>query len=216
MTCSPILPVFVYGTLRRGYRNHGLVSHLISHVEEAELKDSIRSVYHFRRGGFPGLFLTRESSSEALAATSSSSSSSSFLRLRGELLHPRPGCEAEMMTLLDALEEYYGPDDDRNEYERRVVQVVKGPPLAGPAAPALTPALTFACVHRNAVEDWDGIPVEPMPPKDAEGGRSSKATALCWASFVETHGLPTAGSDWCDMPDVERRLSFNHKSENNE
>ncbi|KDO30956.1 hypothetical protein SPRG_04144 [Saprolegnia parasitica CBS 223.65] len=105
---APRLPFFVYGTLMKGFRNYdkhvrGFSSlrflHDRAYVEGAAL-------YHFAYG-YPGLY-----------------ASSSADCVYGELLTADDPIEYDQLLAdLDALEEYFGPNDPSNEYDRVRVQV---------------------------------------------------------------------------------------------
>ena len=61
----------------------------------------------------------------------------------GELLFPRIGEEAFTLEILDRLEEYYGPGDERNEYERKTLIAH---PLDGRAAVVFEVFQHFECI----------------------------------------------------------------------
>ncbi|MET7732659.1 gamma-glutamylcyclotransferase family protein [Streptomyces sp. NPDC005402] len=97
------LPFFVYGTLRPGEVNHDLF-----------LRGRIRSEEPGRLAGAllydgPGYPYAVEEAGGAVA---------------GELLTPRADAYAELLAVLDELEEY-SPGDPRNLYERVAREVIR-------------------------------------------------------------------------------------------
>ncbi|OQS00614.1 hypothetical protein ACHHYP_03270 [Achlya hypogyna] len=105
----PRLPFFVYGTLMKGFRNFEKhIRHFRSlrflhdraYVAHADL-------YHFDMG-YPGLY----------------ASASDGRNVYGELLTVDDATEYDQLLAdLDALEEYFGPHDPNNEYDRVQVRV---------------------------------------------------------------------------------------------
>lgn len=94
------LPFFVYGTLQRGFKNNkSIVRGRESMAQRAKLPNAI--VYHFRDVGCPGVFKSGPSDA-----------------VYGELLSFDSNVYHEVLNNLDILEEYYGPEDPRNQYER--------------------------------------------------------------------------------------------------
>lgn len=91
-SASKPYPLFVYGTLRRGGRNHHL-------LEGADYKKEaqIAGYMMWSFGSFPGVV-----------------SASPNQVIRAELYHVDEG----LLARIDRLEDFYGPDDPRNIYER--------------------------------------------------------------------------------------------------
>jgi gamma-glutamylcyclotransferase (GGCT)/AIG2-like uncharacterized protein YtfP len=99
------LPFFVYGTLQTGYANHAsLFEGLDIYVQSAKLQSA--SLYHLN--GFPGM---KPSETGNFAC--------------GQLITILGSEEAYRTTTknLDTLEDYFGPDDRRNWYQRSLVSV---------------------------------------------------------------------------------------------
>lgn len=102
------LPFFVYGTLRPGECNHDLFLHGRTAAEEparlpgAELYDG------------PGYPYAVESSRTRGASG-----------VVGDLLTAAPGEYADLLTVLDRLEEYVSPGHPRNLYERVALDVLR-------------------------------------------------------------------------------------------
>lgn len=92
--------LFVYGSLMHGRHNHqkNLEGAVISRVR-ARIRGS---VYHMTEKGYPALVSGGD-------------------WVHGELLALRDF--VQRVDLLDEFEEYFGPEDPRNEYERMAVQV---------------------------------------------------------------------------------------------
>jgi gamma-glutamylcyclotransferase (GGCT)/AIG2-like uncharacterized protein YtfP len=95
---EPTAWVFVYGTLKRGQPNHRLVARFVREVREGRVTGVLVDL-----GGYPG-WLPGDGV------------------VRGELLRLEPGGVA--LRGLDELEDFFGPGDPRNEYERVLVAVV--------------------------------------------------------------------------------------------
>jgi len=92
--------VFVYGTLLRGQSNHGYISAARLAAEQA----SVEGRLYDTGNGYPALRI-------GIAGEGG--------RVYGELYD----VNEEALAALDALEDYYGPGDRRNEYERVRVEV---------------------------------------------------------------------------------------------
>ncbi|MFF9864008.1 gamma-glutamylcyclotransferase family protein [Streptomyces sp. NPDC013953] len=99
------LPFFVYGTLRPGECNHALFLHGRTASEEparlpgALLRDGPGYPYAVRGAGGGGVL--------------------------GELVTAAPGRYDALLSVLDRLEEYYGPGHPLNLYEREACDVVR-------------------------------------------------------------------------------------------
>lgn len=161
---------WVYGTLLRGMGNHKLIASLIdaSLTRRAVVKGV--KIVHFVDGGFPGIFKGDGS-------------------VVGELMIPLPGKEAEMMLVLDELEEYY-PDDPtkKSMYQRCTVQTHCPEDHTAPVD-----AWAYYCVAVGWMEEYRGVIIEPAGDEP-----------VSWKNFVMKHELPTAGGDWADGKYVEQ------------
>ncbi|MFC4766659.1 gamma-glutamylcyclotransferase family protein [Effusibacillus consociatus] len=93
--------VFVYGTLRPGQKYHHLIEKFVEKTIPAFVKGRL---YHLREG-YPALLLERDLSSSV-----------EIVPVRGDLLG---FTELDpVLPILDELEDYFGPRDPRNMYER--------------------------------------------------------------------------------------------------
>ena len=101
---STDLPFFVYGTLLRGHPNHHLIRGGTLSVEPAVLSGA--SMYD--AGSYPYVVL---GGSE---------------EVRGELVHIRPEAYGEVLAVLDRLEDFRGPGDPGNDYDRVALTVTTG------------------------------------------------------------------------------------------
>jgi len=90
--------VFVYGTLLRGEANHGL----LRTARTVDDRASVRGVLYDTGDGYPALALD-EASDRPVA---------------GEVYE----VDAPTLAALDELEDYFGPGDSRNLYERLEVE----------------------------------------------------------------------------------------------
>ncbi|BCJ86776.1 gamma-glutamylcyclotransferase family protein [Effusibacillus dendaii] len=99
--------VFVYGTLRPGQRYHKLIEAYVKHSVSATLSGRL---YHLPEG-YPALVLASDQSHGKRNGP-----------VRGELLYFSE--IAQVLPILDELEDYYSPNDPRNLYERVNVSVV--------------------------------------------------------------------------------------------
>lgn len=93
------LPVFVYGTLLKGWSNYE--RYVRPYPHEAIPAEVRGELYHLPTG-YPGLLAGRD-------------------RVRGNVLYVSPEEYEQVLAGLDELETYYGPGDPRNEYERTVI-----------------------------------------------------------------------------------------------
>lgn len=101
------LPVFTYGTLQRGFRNHArFVRGRAAGIVPARLCGA--RVWAYTSLGFPGLELLQPGDGGVVY---------------GELLRLSPGTFAATLAELDALEEFAGPGHAGNVYERVLVEV---------------------------------------------------------------------------------------------
>ncbi|WP_432774560.1 gamma-glutamylcyclotransferase family protein [Brevibacillus gelatini] len=98
------LPVFVYGTLLRGFHNHAICVRPFAHTEA---KASVKGELYHLPEGYPGL-LTGAGETNGAVVT-------------GAVLDFAPEVYEKALAVLDELEAYYGEGDPRNEYERIVV-----------------------------------------------------------------------------------------------
>lgn len=94
-----MLPVFVYGTLLEGFRNHE--NYVKPYKHEATAATIQGEIYHLP-AGYPGLLRGEQ-------------------EVVGAVLSFAPEEYERALDGLDELETYYGEDDPRNEYERIVV-----------------------------------------------------------------------------------------------
>lgn len=95
----PIGKIFVYGTLMRGMHNHQLLAPFVASVQVATVQGRL---LHLEQEGYPVLL---EGSG----------------RVQGELVELTD--ETAALHILDLLEEFYGPDQPENVYERRLTAV---------------------------------------------------------------------------------------------
>ncbi|MFG2328506.1 gamma-glutamylcyclotransferase family protein [Streptomyces sp. NPDC048604] len=97
------LPFFVYGTLRPGEVNHDLfLRGRVTAEEPARLTGALL----YDGPGYP------------YAAHGDG-------RVAGELVTAAPGAYAELLVVLDRLEDYFGPRHPRNLYERERREVLR-------------------------------------------------------------------------------------------
>ncbi|MFF8829458.1 gamma-glutamylcyclotransferase family protein [Streptomyces sp. NPDC015131] len=138
----PELPFFVYGTLRPGEPNHERFLRGRTAAEEparlagALLHDGPGYPYLLRGGG----------------------------QVEGELVSAAPGRYEALLSVLDRLEEYFGPGHPLNVYEREVCDVVRARDGATVrawvyvAAPAVRPGAAITG------GDWLRHRPAPRPP----------------------------------------------------
>ncbi|HEY9370003.1 gamma-glutamylcyclotransferase family protein [Streptomyces sp.] len=97
------LPFFVYGTLRPGEVNHDLFLRGRTAAEEPAL---LTGALLYDGPGYP------------YAAPGDG-------RVAGELVTAAPGAYAELLVVLDRLEDYVGPGHPRNLYERERCEILR-------------------------------------------------------------------------------------------
>lgn len=101
---SEHLPIFVYGTLLDGYKNSAAVLRG-RHTSSTNASLSGARLWHYA-AGFPGMEATVE------AAT-----------VKGAIIHIPFAIYFDVLRDLDGLEDYFGPKDARNVYERKIVLI---------------------------------------------------------------------------------------------
>lgn len=89
--------VFVYGTLKQGQSNFAIIGNLVISAKQGSISGALYDL-----GEYPAVI-------------------DGTRRIAGELLIFADPEKA--FSLMDRLENYYGPNDLRNEYERKVVTV---------------------------------------------------------------------------------------------
>ncbi|MFF8604804.1 gamma-glutamylcyclotransferase family protein [Streptomyces sp. NPDC015346] len=143
-------PFFVYGTLRPGAYNHDrFLLGRTTREEPARLPGALL----YEGPGYP-YAVPDEHEGEIV----------------GDLLTPAPGAYGELLSVLDALEEYFGPGHPLNLYERaerEVVRVADGARVpawvyfAAPGTPLGTPITGGDWLRREAVPQSPGAPRTP-------------------------------------------------------
>ena len=110
LVAPPTLPqlssVFVYGTLLAGMRNHRLVMDHAEKVIPARVYGF--TLAHFADGNYPGIF----------HAPTLATRWRHRVFVEGELFFLKAGEENIALGGMDELEDFYGSDDPRNEYQR--------------------------------------------------------------------------------------------------
>jgi gamma-glutamylcyclotransferase (GGCT)/AIG2-like uncharacterized protein YtfP len=156
-----LLPFFVYGTLQRGFKNFSNVirdryERILPERTSVEA-DSMSNVaiyierftvFHF--DGFPGIYVSEDVRD----------------RVYGELIYLPSKDYHAIVRDLDYLEEYFGPSDPRNVYEREIVRVTIE---TSPSNDEYVSAFTYRCLLPQA----SGTPVK--------GGN--------WATWLREHAL---------------------------
>jgi len=128
-SAAPIGKIFVYGTLMQGRENHGLLAPFIKSVQAAAVRGRL---LHLTDEGYPMLFSGDDT-------------------IHGELVELLD--EAAALAILDPLEEYCGPDQPQNLFERRLTTVFC-------KADQIIQAWVYACPATAEVERWaTGEPV---------------------------------------------------------
>ena len=120
--------VFVYGTLLRGEANHAL----LRGAELLSAEARVRGALYDTGEGYPALVLDENDGTVA-----------------GEIY----AVDRRTLRLLDELEDYFGPGDPRNLYER--VETAAAAPDGGRRVLVYVfPAARAAGLHRIAGGDW--------------------------------------------------------------
>lgn len=161
----------------RGYRNHAAVlAPFVERVERGVLLAPAR-LWHWPARGYPALELAGGASPSGGAAPLHPTSSPANA-VRGELVWVREAEAAHAMSRLDALEDFHGPGDARNEYDRVLVTAsadgAVGAPSAGPVR-----AWTYVVARSLRSNPGEAAPV----PVDSG----------CWRSYLASAGLEDAG-----------------------
>ncbi|MDH6519233.1 gamma-glutamylcyclotransferase (GGCT)/AIG2-like uncharacterized protein YtfP [Streptomyces sp. SAI-208] len=147
---SARLPFFVYGTLRPGEVNHDLFLRGRVRSEEPGL---LTGALLYDGPGYP---YAVEGPGGAVA---------------GELVTPRADAYAELLAVLDELEEY-APGDPHNLYERvarEVIRTADGTPVRAWAYVAAPPVAARLRTRGKLIEsgDWRLGRTTPPPPPPA-------------------------------------------------
>ena len=193
------LPFFVYGTLMEGFANHASV---VRRRHAGAAPAALRGVELWHFAGFPGVYdaPARDAAPGAVC---------------GELLAvdaATPLAAAAYLALLeelDALEEFYGPGDARNVYEREARDVLL---LAGGArdgggggescadapaaavaadAPAAAVAADAPAATATVVRAW--VYIARFDRAAAGGVRVAHGD---WRRHMRERALADAGDDW--------------------
>jgi gamma-glutamylcyclotransferase (GGCT)/AIG2-like uncharacterized protein YtfP len=133
--------VFVYGTLRPGQKYHYLIE---KHVVKAVPAFAEGKLYHLLEG-YPALLLEKRAAQ-----------AENGMRIRGDLLEISD--LGKVLPILDELEDYYGPGDPRNLYERITLPVFTGDGTAMSGIAYVFPSEKAEWLERNAIAipsgDW--------------------------------------------------------------
>ena len=121
------LPLFFYGTLMSGFRNHLSIVGSEERMSPARLQSPCAALWHFE-AGHPGLYEDGGGCGVVL----------------GQLCSPRPEHYLALLEKLDALEEFFGLADPRNVYERVVRDVIVGDGDGQPET--MTRAYVYICL----------------------------------------------------------------------
>ena len=149
------LPFFVYGTLRPGEHNHAMFLRGRAAREEPAL---LEGALLYDGPGFPYVIEAPDVVGAPRAVT-------------GELVTAPPGEYDELLAVLDALEDYHGPGDPRNVYERLARDVIRAADSTTVRAWVYVAARGLADrlrLHGRVIPggDWTGRAVRPpaLPP----------------------------------------------------
>ncbi|MEV6552199.1 gamma-glutamylcyclotransferase family protein [Streptomyces sp. NPDC051597] len=145
---APALPFFVYGTLRPGERYHRLLlTGRTAHETPARLPGAVL----YEGPGYP--YAVRGDGV-----------------VTGALITPRPEAYPEVLRVLDQLEEYRGPGDPRNLYDReeRTVELPDGTAARAWVYLAAAPLARELREHGTPLPGGDWLsprPPAPAPPR---------------------------------------------------
>ena len=155
-------PFFVYGTLMKGFRNQVkcLPTAVIEHISVGCFAPERGVCLTHFPGGYPGMYYCRDEDSPAAVV--------------GEIVLVKEKHVDNAVKVLDALEEYYGPEDPRNRYYRETVLV------RDEATQETISCDTYFCLEDRS----SGTDVQPEEGK------------ISWRKFMESAGLEGAGDDW--------------------
>ncbi|WP_329228653.1 gamma-glutamylcyclotransferase [Streptomyces sp. NBC_01460] len=179
------LPFFVYGTLLPGEANH-----------DRFLRGRTREE---RPAVLPGALLY-EGPGYPYAVDGPGT-------VHGTLVTAAPGAYAELLGLLDDLEQYLGPGHPRNLYDR-VARGAHPPPrpAGGPAPGTHGPARADAGTVPGGTQGCGTVPGGtlpvggPVPGRTLQGGEPVRAwvylAAAPVARSLRTGGRPVPGGDW--------------------
>ncbi|MFJ6851816.1 gamma-glutamylcyclotransferase family protein [Streptomyces sp. NPDC091271] len=143
------LPFFVYGTLLPGEPNH---DQFLRGRTRGERPAVLPGALLYEGPGYP----------YAIEGHGS---------VHGALVTAAPGAYAELLGLLDDLEQYLGPDHPRNLYERVVRRAVPAPLPDAPGSGSAEPVRAWVYLAATAV-----------------------------ARSLRTGGTPVPGGDWLSRP----------------
>jgi gamma-glutamylcyclotransferase (GGCT)/AIG2-like uncharacterized protein YtfP len=132
--------------------------------------------------------------------------------VHGELLHVPADLWSEVLEELDELEAYYGPRDERNMYERRLVTVTAHGPQAPAAAASASDSLSSSeSTSIDGESSSSGSGAAAMPVGTSAGPVQVRAWTYVsllqvegktlvphghWRRFLAEVGETDAGDDW--------------------